>query len=200
MDTWFKNFELSGKHVQLIPLELAHSEELINAASDGLLWNLWYTSVPSPDKMEAYIEEALRQKSMNRAYPMVVVEKSSDEIIGCTRFCNAEQSHRRLEIGYTWYAEQFQRTIVNTECKFLLLQYAFEYLDCIAVEFRTHWHNRDSRRAIERLGAKQDGVLRNHRIDRDGCLRDTVVYSIIDQEWPTVKKSLLHKLRSYTIV
>lgn len=198
MSTWFTSFELIGKHVQLIPLELAHAEELIEAASDGLLWNLWYTSVPTANLMEHYIELALKAKDQNLAYPFSVVDKKTDTLIGSTRFCNADAQNRRLEIGYTWYAQSFQKTIVNTECKFLMLQYAFEYLDCIAVEFRTHFHNFNSREAILRLGAKQDGILRNHSLDKTGHLRDTVVFSIIDQEWPTVKKSLLHRLQKYS--
>jgi len=126
--------------------------------------------------------------------PFVVIDNDNGKIIGATRFCNASADSRRVEIGYTWYSTSYQRTSVNTECKLLLLTYAFEALDAIAVEFRTHWHNEKSRKAITRLGAKQDGVLRNHSIQADGAYRDTVVFSIINLEWPTVKKSLQFKL------
>ena len=157
---------LSGEHIVLEPVSLSHVAALSLAVTDGQLWRLWFTSVPEPM-----------------------------EIVGCTRICNWESDNRRLEIGYTWYAKRAQRTGINTEAKLLLLTFAFETLDAIAVEFRTHWHNQASRQAIARLGAKQDGVLRNHKILKDGTIRDTVVYSIIDTEWPTVKNSLQFRLR-----
>jgi RimJ/RimL family protein N-acetyltransferase len=127
----------------------------------------------------------------------VVVDTASNAIIGSTRYCNVDADNKRLEIGYTWYAKSYQRTNVNTTCKLLLLRHAFEKLGAIAVEFRTNWFNYASRKAITRLGAKQDGVLRNHRLSADGTLRDTVVYSIIQSEWPTVKKSLLFEIEKY---
>ena len=126
--------------------------------------------------------------------PFVVREKATNKIIGSTRYCNTDEVHQRVEIGYTWYSQSYQRTAMNTECKYLLLSHAFEKLDAIAVEFRTHWHNHKSRAAIARLGAKQDGVLRNHQKSPDGIYRDTVVFSIINLEWPAVKRSLLFKL------
>ncbi len=189
-----EHIQLIGANVVLQPLQLSHRDDLLSAATDGKLWDLWYTSVPSPDSIDSYLEVALAEKSRSTSLPFTVLEKASNKIVGSTRYLNIDHQHHRLEIGNTWYAKAFQRTAINTECKFLLLRFAFENLDCIAVEFRTHWHNHRSRNAILRLGAKMDGVLRNHRIEADGSFRDTVVYSIIRGEWPTVKKSLLFKL------
>lgn len=194
MTTWLQPTTLSGRIVTLIPLDLSHREELLQAAADGKLWEMWYTSVPSADTIDTYLHIALEQRDQGTALPFVVVHKATNTIIGSTRYCNAERVNRRLEIGYTWYAKSFQRTGVNTECKYLLLQHAFDHLQTIAVEFRTHWHNFQSRTAILRLGAKQDGVLRNHLIDREGCMRDTVVFSIIQSEWNTVRRSLEYRM------
>jgi RimJ/RimL family protein N-acetyltransferase len=144
--------------------------------------------------LDSYIDIALQQQQEGTGFPFVVIEKQSDMIIGSTRYLNAEPGHMRLEIGSTWYAASFHRTGVNTECKYVLLKHAFEELNCIAVEFRTDWFNLKSRAAIERLGARQDGILRNHRINPDGSFRDTVVFSITDREWIGVKKSLLKAL------
>jgi len=185
---------LEGQFVKLVPLTLEHRDALVNAASDGKLWELWFTSVPNEERVDDYLNMAFEQQSVGRAIPFAVIDKHTDGVIGSTRFCNIDSKNRRLEIGYTWYAKRFQRTGVNTECKKLLLSYAFETLNVIAVEFRTHWHNQASRNAIARLGAKQDGLLRNHQIMADGCVRDTVVFSIIDGEWPMVKRSLEFKL------
>ena len=194
MNKWLHNIEFIGNTIKLVPLNESHKEGLLKAASDGELWKIWYTSVPSKDTISKYIEFALNEQNAHRALPFVVIEKVSNKIIGSTRFCNANSEHKRLEIGYTWYAKSYQRTIVNTECKYLLLNYAFEKLNCIAVVFRTNWYNHASRNAISRLGAKQDGVLRNHRIDKEGRLRDTVVFSILNSEWKSVKKSLEFRL------
>ncbi len=185
---------LEGQFVKLVPLTLEHRDALVSAASDGKLWELWFTSVPNEERVDDYLSMAFEQQSLGRALPFAVIDKHTGTVIGSTRFCNIDSKNRRLEIGYTWYAKRFQRTGVNTECKKLLLTYAFETLNVIAVEFRTHWHNQASRNAIARLGAKQDGVLRNHQIMADGCVRDTVVFSIIDGEWPMVKRSLEFKL------
>lgn len=198
MQNWIKNLSLEGEHVRLIPLEKKHKEDLLKAASDGNLWELWFTSVPSEKTIEQYINRALDQKEKGLEYPFVVVEKSAGKIIGSTRYYNIQPEHRRLEIGYTWYAKTFQRTGVNTECKYLLLQYAFETLNCIAVQFMTDSHNECSRAAIARIGAKQDGVLRHHRLNTNGTYRDSVVFSITDNEWPSVKKSLNYKMDSYS--
>ncbi|MFT5779223.1 MAG: RimJ/RimL family protein N-acetyltransferase [Crocinitomicaceae bacterium] len=197
MKKWLGEIELTGKQVRLVPMSKGHRDEIILAASDGKLWDLWTTSVPSESTIDAYINFALEEQSFQRSLPFVVVHAESNQIIGSTRYCNATPAHRRLEIGYTWYSESFQRTGVNTECKYLLLSHAFETLDCIAVEFRTHLHNKPSQKAIERLGAKKDGILRKHLIDARGTFRDSVVYSITSEEWPEVKRGLEQKLKIY---
>lgn len=194
MNRWLNDITLKGCRVTLTPFSLDHRYMLVEAASDGALWELWYTSVPSEETIDHYIKVVLEEKEQGTALPFVVIDNESGQIIGSTRFCHALQEQRRVEIGYTWYAKSFQRTAVNTECKLLLLIHAFEVLDAIAVEFRTHWHNQASRAAIARLGAKQDGILRQFSRDEDGTYRDTVVFSILDSEWQTVKKGLLHKL------
>ncbi len=182
---------LTGRNwVVLEPLQLEHSEELIEAARDGELWNLWYTSVAGPDALLTYVKDALRMQQEQGALPFVVRRKSDNRVVGSTRYFNVDTKNRRLEIGHTWYSKSVQRTGINTEAKLNLLKHAFETLDCIAVEFRTHWFNFDSRAAIARLGAKQDGVLRNHQLMPNGTLRDTVVFSIIQSEWPAVKTHL----------
>lgn len=190
----FNSQVLKGKTISLVPLEGKHKPALLAAAEDGKLWELWYTSVPSMDTIDAYIERAITERESGASFAYVVVDNATERIIGTTRYCNADAVNRRVEIGYTWYAQSYQRTSVNTECKFLLLGNAFDHFNCIAVEFRTNWFNERSRNAILRLGAKQDGVLRNHRVDAAGILRDTVVFSIISSEWPVVKKSLKFKL------
>jgi RimJ/RimL family protein N-acetyltransferase len=189
---------LVGQHVRLEPLGLEHAADLCEAAQDGELWRLWYCSVPHPENIETYIALALSGQKNQGDLPFAVRSldpRGTGKIIGSTRFLRVDPENRRLEIGFTWYAQRFQRTAANTETKLLLLQHAFEFLQCIAVEFRTHWMNHRSREAISRLGAKQDGVLRNHAM-MSGVRRDTVVFSIIDSEWPTVKLHLRHKLAS----
>jgi RimJ/RimL family protein N-acetyltransferase len=195
---WFQDLELESKSIKLIPLALEHSNALIEAAMDGELWNLWFTSVPNSENITEYISSALEQKSKGLALPFVVVDKSNGKIIGSTRFCNADLINQRVEIGYTWYRQSYQKTSYNTECKLLLLTHAFEKLNSIAVEFRTSWHNQASRAAIARLGAKQDGVLRNHQKMKSGGYRDTVVFSIINVEWPSVKTHLEFKQSTYS--
>jgi N-acetyltransferase len=187
---------LRGKHVSLEPLSLAHVTGLQEAARDGELWNLWFTSVPHPDAALQYVEQALGLSTQGKAMPFAVRDADS-VVVGSTRYCNVDVEHRRLEIGWTWYAERAQRTALNTEAKLLLLGNAFETLGAIAVEFRTNWFNHRSRAAIARLGAKQDGVLRNHMLMADGTRRDTVVFSILDSEWPAVKKNLQYQLERY---
>jgi len=181
---------LEGDAVRLEPLAPGHSQELAEAAADGRLWELWYTIVPTPEAMPAWIESSLALQAAGRALPFAVRRKRDGRLVGSTRYMNVEESQRRLEIGTTWYARSVQKTGLNTECKRLLLGHAFEKLGCLAVEFRTHWFNHASREAIARLGAKQDGVLRNHQRLPDGSLRDTVVFSIIDSEWPAVRRHL----------
>jgi len=187
---WIEPATLAGEHVVLEPLERRHEAGLARAAADGELWRLWYTSVPPSERAGEYVGAALEMRENEGAMPFAAVDKASGDVIGSTRYCNVEPRHRRLEIGHTWYAKRAQRTGANTECKLLLLGHAFEQLGCIAVEFRTSWFNQASRRAIERLGAKRDGVLRNHMIMPDGTYRDTVVYSILESEWAAVRRHL----------
>jgi RimJ/RimL family protein N-acetyltransferase len=185
---------LEGRHVALEPLAREHEAGVRAAAADGELWRLWYTSVPAPEKTAAWIDAALTMREQAGALPFVVRDKSAGDIVGSTRYFNVDAPNRRLEIGHTWYARRVQRTAVNTESKLLLLTHAFETLGCIAVEFRTHFFNFASREAIARLGAKQDGILRNHQVMPDGTLRDTVVFSLIAGEWPAAKRHLQHRL------
>ncbi len=185
---------LSGRLVELRPLEVTDHDGLVDAASDGGLWALSYTGVPRPDAMRAAIEAWLAQQAAGTMAPFTVRLRDTQRVVGMTTFCNIDSPNRHVEIGATWTARSAHRTGVNTESKLLLLTHAFEQLDCIAVEFRTHWLNQQSRRAIERLGAKQDGVLRSHRLMPDGSLRDTVVFSIIAAEWPAVRAELTRKL------
>ena len=191
---WLKDVELESENITLTPLTMAHADALVNAATDGELWKLWFTSVPNAETISDYIATALEQRDKGLSLPFVVIDKASGEVIGSTRFCNADPINQRLEIGYTWYSKTYQKTSCNTECKLLMLNHAFETLDAIAVEFRTSWHNQASRTAIARLGAKQDGVLRNHQKMPNGGYRDTVVFSIINSEWLSVKESLTFKL------
>ena len=195
MNKWIEPGVLTGDRVVLEPLEQAHAPAPAEAVRDGELWRLWYTFVPAPDAVDGYIDTAHAERAAG-GLAFAVRDRASDTVIGSTRFCHVDVANRRAEIGYTWYAQRFQRTVVNTECKRLMLAHAFETLDAIAIEFRTHWHNRVSRAAIARLGAKQDGVLRNHQISDDGILRDTVVFSILAHEWPAVRQNLDFKLES----
>jgi len=189
MSYWTQPVTLAGKHVRLEPLAREHAAGLRAAMADGELWRLWYTAVPSPDGVDEYIDTALRGQEAGTDLPFVVRD-GAGEIVGSTRYCRIEQANHRLEIGYTWYAQRVQRSALNTEAKRLLLGHAFDTLQSIAVEFRTHWFNQRSRAAIARLGAKQDGVLRNSSRHPDGSFRDTVVFSIIESEWPTVRQHL----------
>ncbi len=194
MDSWLHPIQLEGELVKLVPLQKSQKVDLAFAASDGKLWELWYTSVPSPKTIDSYLDIALSEQEKGNALPFAIIDKKNNTIVGSTRFLNIDAKNKRVEIGATWYGKKTQRTGINTECKYLLLKYAFENLNCIAVEFRTHFHNHPSRNAILRLGAKQDGVLRNHRVDEFGNLRDTVVFSILNSEWKTVKTSLEYKM------
>jgi len=186
--------KLHGTYATLEPLAREHEPGIRLAAADGELWTLWYTSVPSPEGTPRWFDIAFDMRDRLGALPFAVRDNASGAIVGSTRYFNVDAQNRRLEIGHTWYARRAQRTAINTECKLLLLGHAFEALGCIAVEFRTHWFNHASRSAIARLGAKQDGVLRNHQLMPDGSRRDTVVFSIIDAEWPAVKRHLQHSL------
>jgi RimJ/RimL family protein N-acetyltransferase len=185
---------LHGRHVSLVPLAHSHHDDLVDAVKDGELWTLWYTKIPTPEEMLAEIDRRLELQKQGSMIPFAVIEKSTQEAVGMTTFMNIDAANRRVEIGSTWYRKRVQRSALNTECKLLLLTHAFEQLNCIAVEFRTHFFNMQSRAAIERLGAKLDGVLRQHQIASNGTLRDTCVYSILDREWPTVEAHLTHRL------
>jgi RimJ/RimL family protein N-acetyltransferase len=193
MSDFIQPVTLSGQHATLEPLRAEHAEGLRAAAADGDLWKLWYTTVPAPDRMEAEIARRLGLQQQGSMQPFAVRD-ANGELAGMTTYMNIDAANRRVEIGSTWYARRVQRTPLNTECKLMLLRHAFEQLDCIAVEFRTHWMNHQSRTAIARLGAKQDGVLRNHMRMPDGSLRDTVVFSIIASEWPAVRNHLQFQL------
>jgi RimJ/RimL family protein N-acetyltransferase len=191
---WPEAVTLRSARVTLEPLAHARRDELIEAVRDGELWRLWYTSIPEPEKMAAEIDRRLGLQAAGSMLPFAVVDNATGRAVGMTTYMNIDAAHRRVEIGSTWYRKAVQRSDLNTQCKLLLLGHAFETLDCIAVEFRTHFFNQQSRRGIERLGAKLDGILRNHQIAGNGTLRDTCVYSIIAGEWPTVKAHLNFQL------
>jgi RimJ/RimL family protein N-acetyltransferase len=194
MTRFIEPLTLRGTIATLEPLAAGHVPALAAAAQDGELWRLWYTAIAPPDRMGEYVATALDMRERLDAMPFVVRDHASGEIVGCTRYFNVDTKNRRLEIGHTWYARRVQRTSLNTECKLLLLGHAFEQLGCIAVEFRTHFFNQQSRRGIERLGARLDGILRNHQRASNGTLRDTCVYSITADEWPTVQAHLQFQL------
>jgi len=185
---------LSGTVVDLVPLTPDHHDGLVAAVQDGALWRLWYTSIPTPDGVAAEIDRRLALQATGSMLPFTVIDKINGQVAGMTTFMNIDLASPRVEIGSTFYAASVQRTALNTEAKLLLLTHAFDDLGCLAVEFRTHFMNHQSRRAIERLGAKLDGVLRQHLRSPDGSLRDTCVYSIIAPEWPAVRQSLQWKL------
>ncbi|MDO9401093.1 MAG: GNAT family protein [Polaromonas sp.] len=185
---------LTGRHARLVPLSHAHHDDLVEAVKDGELWKLWYTTIPPPEKMSAEIDRRLGLLTSGSMLPFAAIATASGQAVGMCAYMNIDAANRRVEIGSTWYRKQVQRSALNSECKLMLLAHAFEALDCIAVEFRTHWFNQQSRAGIERLGAKLDGVLRSHQIATNGSLRDTCVYSIVASEWPAVKAHLNHQL------
>lgn len=187
---------LTHDRVRLVQLSQDHAANLAAAVSIGSLWETWYTSIPAPDAMAAEIDRRLSLQAEGRMAPWAIVDPATDRAVGMTTYMNLDEPHRRLEIGSTWMGREAQGTGINAAAKLLLLTRAFEELGCIAVEFRTHWHNHQSRAAIARLGAKQDGVLRNHQVWPNGTIRDTVVFSVIDAEWPAVKAGLLGRLRA----
>jgi len=192
--TWPQPVELQGSRVTLVPLTQGHKDDLVEALHDGELWKLWYTSIPSPDRLVDFIDKRLVAQAQGDLLPFAVLDNTTGKAVGTTNYLNVEVDHRRIEIGGTWYRKSVQRSEVNTQCKFLLLKHAFETLHCIADEFRTHFFNYQSRHGIERLGAKLDGILRSHQIGENGTLRDTCVYSIIATEWPTVKANLMWQI------
>ena len=195
-NAFLQETQLLGKHVQLVPLSMAHHDALIEAVKDGELWRHWYTFIPTPEKMADEISRRLNLHQQGSMLPFAVLQHG--KAVGMTTYMNIDAPNKHLEIGSTWYRANVQRSPLNTECKRLLLAHAFEQLSCIAVEFRTHFFNQQSRNAIERLGAKLDGILRNHAInthpDAVGALRDTCVYSILNTEWPSVKAHLDYQL------
>lgn len=189
---------LSGEHARLVPLSISHHDALCDATRDGELWKLWYTSIPSPEGMAKEIDRRLGLRKAGSMNPFCVVDASGTPI-GMTTYMNIDQDNRRVEIGSTWYRKSAQRTAINTECKLMLLRHAFDILGCVAVEFRTHFFNFQSRKGIERLGAKLDGILRHHQInhhpDAMGSMRDTCVYSILENEFPAVRAHLTYQLQ-----
>jgi len=197
---WPELVTLRSSRVTLEPLAQRHREDLVEAVRDGELWKLWYTSVPSPEGMEAEIDRRLGLQTAGSMLPFAVIDNATGRAVGMTTYMNVDAVHKRVEIGSTWYRKGVQRTDLNTHCKLLLLDHAFETLGAIAVEFRTHFFNHQSRRGIERLGAKLDGILRSHQLGPDGALRDTCVYSIVAAEWPAVNAHLTFLLsRPYRV-
>ncbi len=194
MAKWPDSFSVDGAHVRLELLSLDHESDLSEAAADGDLHRLWYTMIPEPKRVGAEIERRLSLRETGSMLPFAVIDKSNGNAVGMTTYMNIDAANRRVEIGSTWYRQSVQKSPINTECKLLLLRHAFTELHCIAVEFRTHFINRQSRQAIERLGAKFDGVLRSHMIMANGTIRDTAVYSIIAQEWPSIEAHLMWQL------
>jgi RimJ/RimL family protein N-acetyltransferase len=185
---------LSQNGVRLVPLALEHEEGLRQAAADGALWNIRVTSVPEPQDTRKYIEDALAMREAGTRFAFCVIDEASGRVLGSSSYHDIVPAVQRLEIGYTWYAKSVQRSHVNTTCKLLLMTHAFETLGCHVVGWRTDNFNFASQAAIERLGARKDGVLRGHALRRDGTIRDTVMYSLRSGEWPEVKAQLLHSL------
>jgi len=195
-DHWSTVPSLRGEHVVLEPLRAEHAAGLRLALGEGELSRLWYTNVPAPKDVEGYIASALEMQSQGKALAFAVHDANGG-IVGCTRFYDLDPAVPRVQIGYTFYAPRVQRTGLNTQAKLLLLTHAFETMGCICVGFETSWFNHASRTAIARLGAKQDGVIRSHRRHADGSVRDTVAFSIIESEWPAVKRNLLYRLEQH---
>lgn len=190
---WAEPVSLSGEHASLVPLDQSHAADLREASADGELHRLWYTTIPAPEQVAAEIDRRLSLLGAGSMVPFAVLD-AGGKAVGMTTFMNIDHLNRRLEIGSTWYRKSVQRTPLNTECKLLLLGHAFETLDAIAVEFRTHVLNRQSRAAIERLGARFDGILRAHMVMPNGTIRDTAVYSVTAPEWPAVRANLLWRI------
>ena len=191
---WPKPITLSLHNVRLEPLSKDHLDDLIVAVKDGKLYNHWYTSIPEPKDMNAEINRRLDLQNKKSMLPFAVISMRNNKAVGMTTYMNIDRDNKRVEIGSTWYAKSVQRTSLNTECKLMLLEHAFERLDCICVEFRTHFMNHQSRRGIERLGAKLDGILRSNAIQKNGTIRDTAVYSIIKDEWSAVRANLTYQI------
>lgn len=193
-----KPITLEGRGVRLEPLTPGHRDGLVAAATDGKLWELWFTSVPEPDQVESYIADALEGQNAGTMLPWAVRDLGSGKVVGTTRFHDIVAAADRVEIGWTWYARSAQRTNINTTCKLLLFTHAFETLGCKVVGLRTDNFNLASQRAIEALGAKKDGVIRHHLPRRDGSVRDSHVYSVLASEWPDVKKALEFRMKRHS--
>ncbi|MEM9732701.1 MAG: GNAT family protein [Pseudomonadota bacterium] len=196
MTVWISAVELTAENVVLAPLSKDHAADLREAVDDGAMYDIWYTSVPTADGVEGEIDRRLALQNAGSMVPFAILDRATGEAVGMTTYLNIDAANRRLEIGSTWMRRSHQRGPWNTQCKFLLLCHAFEDLDCIAVEIRTHFMNHQSRRAIERLGAKLDGVLRSHMLMPNGTVRDTAAYSIIASEWPAVKAGLEFRMQA----
>ncbi len=186
--------ELQARGIRLVPLTLAHEGGLKAAAADGELWNIRVTSVPEPEQTRKYIEDALAMREAGNRFAFTVLDAASGDVLGSTSFHDILPTVKRVEVGYTWYAKRCQRSHVNTTCKLLMMSHAFETLGCHVVGWRTDNFNFASQAAIERLGARKDGVIRGHALRRDGTIRDTVMYSLRSGEWPEVKAQLIHSL------
>lgn len=195
MKLWNQLFELEGNAVKLIPMEVTHIDDLWEAAKSEKIWDFTYSKIKSLEAMQKMVLTALDDREKGISYPFVVVELQSNRIVGSTRFLDVLPLHKTAEIGWTWYNPSVWRTIINTECKYLLLQHAFENWNLNRIQLKTDSRNLRSQKAIERIGAKKEGVLRKERIIEDGYIRDTVYYSILNEEWPEVKKGLLSKLQ-----
>lgn len=189
MSMWNEPPTLEGAHVTLRPLAPEDRDALLSASADGRLWELFYTVAPGPDTIDYWLANTFRERGEGRGMPFAVLD-AGGSVVGTTRYLRMNRASRRVEIGGTFYAARAQRTGLNTEAKLLLLTHAFETLDCVCVQFRTDWFNKPSQRAIERLGAKLDGILRGQRIMPDGRVRDTMVYSVLEHEWPGVRQNL----------
>ncbi|RON20766.1 GNAT family N-acetyltransferase [Pseudomonas brassicacearum] len=189
---------LDGQRISLRPLQSSDAAALLNAAQDGELWNLTVTVVPSPTTVDSYLKKALDGRDAGTVLPFVIVLEETGEVIGSTRFWKIDPLNRKLEIGSSWISASWQKTFVNTEAKYLMLRHAFEVLDCVRVQFTTDENNQASRQAILRLGAQQEGIVRHERIMPDGRKRNSVRFSIIDDEWPEVRLNLEKKLAGYS--
>ncbi|MHC8326056.1 GNAT family N-acetyltransferase [Pseudomonas sp. LB1P83] len=190
---------LEGQRITLRALQTSDADALVNAARDGELWNLTVTVVPSPTTVDSYLKKALDGRDAGTVLPFVIVLKDTGEVIGSTRFWKIDRLNRKLEIGSSWISARWQKTFVNTEAKYLMLRYAFDVLDCVRVQFTTDENNQKSRNAILRLGAQQEGIVRHERIMPDGRKRNSVRFSIIDEEWPLVREKLEKKLTEYSL-
>jgi N-acetyltransferase len=191
---WIKPIVLTGRYATLLPLALEHHDDLVEATKDGELWKLWYATVPSPENMLKEINYRLAEQQFGRMIPFAVIDNKSGKAVGMTTCFKISEADRRLDIGWTWYRKSVQKTAINTECKLLMLKHAFEELKCIAVGLGANYFNKNSQRAIERLGAKYEGTIRNLRIMPNGAICDFCMYSIINSEWNTVQTNLIEKL------